>query len=97
MAILSVLKLRSHYGLELLERINENGGLGLADGTIYPLLHRLERDGQVDSWWNTDTPSGRPRKYYTLTARGGRDLSTMVNEWRELRAHIDRLTEDASL
>lgn len=93
MAILCVLRSRPHYGLELLERINADGGLELADGTIYPLLHRLERSGQVASQWATDTPNGRPRKYYTLTALGRSELSTMLAEWRALRDHIDRLAE----
>lgn len=93
MALLLVLRDGPRYGLELLERLREDAGLEVADGTIYPLLHRLERAGLVGSDWRTETENGRPRKYYTLTPSGRAELDLMLDEWRTLRRKLDRLTD----
>ncbi len=93
MALLCVLRGGPRYGLELLERLHQDAGLEVADGTIYPLLHRLERAGLVAADWQTDTDNGRPRKYYTLTAKGEAELAAMLEEWRTLRIKLDRLTD----
>ncbi|HRC85263.1 MAG TPA: PadR family transcriptional regulator [Thermoanaerobaculia bacterium] len=93
MALLCVLRGGPRYGLELLERLHEEAGLEVADGTIYPLLHRLERAGLVAADWRTDTDNGRPRKYYAPTPSGEAELATMLAEWRALRAKLDRLTD----
>lgn len=96
MALLCVLRGGPRYGLELLERLHADAGLEVADGTIYPLLHRLERAGLVASAWQTETDNGRPRKYYTLTPSGEIELTAMLDEWRTLRAKLDRLTDARS-
>jgi PadR family transcriptional regulator, regulatory protein PadR len=96
MALLCVLRGGPRYGLELLERLQADAGLEVADGTIYPLLHRLERAGLVASAWQTETDNGRPRKYYTLTPSGEIELTAMLDEWRTLRAKLDRLTDARS-
>jgi len=93
MAILAVLRSRPRYGLELLEVLNGEAGLGLADGTIYPLLHRLGRAGMIEAEWKVETPNGRPRKYYALTGEGLSALERMLEEWRSLKAKLDVLTE----
>ena len=93
MALLCVLRGGPCYGLELLERLNQDAGLEVADGTIYPLLHRLERAGWVRSDWRTDTENGRPRKYSSLTENGEAELATQLAEWRALRTKLDRLTD----
>lgn len=93
MALLAVLRDGPRYGLELLERLHDDAGLEVADGTIYPLLHRLERAELVRSEWQTETENGRPRKYYALTRSGRAELDTMLEEWRALRKKLDRLTD----
>jgi PadR family transcriptional regulator PadR len=58
-----------------------NGALGVTDGTLYPVLYRLERAGFVAVRW--DTPErGVPRKYYRLTKSGREELARLTLEWR---------------
>lgn len=96
LALLSLLQERPHYGLEILERLRVDAGVDLAEGTIYPLLHRLEKASRVRSEWRLEDGGARPRKYYALTAEGERDLATQLTEWRRLStalgAFLDRKT-----
>jgi PadR family transcriptional regulator PadR len=84
LALLSLLKDRSHYGLEILERLRAEAGVELAEGTIYPLLHRLAKSGLVEAEWRLDQPDARPRKYYALSKRGEAELAALLGEWRKL-------------
>ena len=87
--LLSLLKDGSRYGLEILEQLRTVAKLSLADGTIYPLLYRLERAGLVASEWRFDTKGVRPRRYYQLTKRGNAELKVLRQEWRELSSNVD--------
>lgn len=93
LALLCILSERAHYGLEILQRMNEEAGLDVADGTIYPLLHRMEASGYVAAEWRIEGDQGRPRKYYALTPAGAAELKTMTSDWRELSARIAALIE----
>ena len=97
LALLSVLRDRAHYGLEILDRLRGEAGLGLAEGTIYPLLHRLERAGLTNAEWRIEADGARPRKYYALTAKGRSELEQQAAEWRRiagaLTAFLDRSGE----
>lgn len=93
LALLCILQERAHYGLEILQRMNEEARLDVADGTIYPLLHRMEASGFVAAEWRIEGDQGRPRKYYALTPKGSAELKTMTSDWRDLRARIDALVE----
>ncbi len=84
LALLSLLEERAHYGLEILERLRGEAGLGLAEGTIYPLLHRLERSGLTQAEWRLDDGGNRPRKYYALTDVGRRDLALQLADWQRI-------------
>jgi DNA-binding PadR family transcriptional regulator len=74
------------HGYAILQRLKErsSGAFDLAEGTIYPALHRLERDGLLSSAWSTD--SGRRRRVYSLTRAGSSALEVRRREWR-LFAH----------
>lgn len=80
--LLSLLERDAAHGYGLVEALRERseGVFELAEGTIYPALYRLERQGLVASGW--DTVGGRKRRMYRLTARGGRELSRQRSEWR---------------
>src|SRR5687767_11112318 len=74
-ALLQALTTGKGYGLELIERVKERtkGAVVLHQGSIYPALRSLERQGFIRSWDGGDTPperGGRPRRYYELTAEG---------------------------
>jgi PadR family transcriptional regulator PadR len=75
-ALLQALIRGEGYGLELIDRVKERtkGKVPLHQGTVYPALRELERDGLVKSWDGEPLPErgGRPRRYYKLTAAGQR-------------------------
>jgi PadR family transcriptional regulator PadR len=65
----------------------------LPEGTIYPLLSRLTRDGFVLGEWRPTEP--HPRKYYTLTPRGRRRLTEMCGAWRAFAGKMNKLIAEA--
>lgn len=75
-ALLQALISGPGYGLELIERVAQKteGKIALHEGSVYPALRTLEREGLVRSYSSDPSPerSGRPRRYYELTAEGGR-------------------------
>lgn len=84
-AVLQLLKRRDMYGYELAEALSErsDGVLALGQSTLYPLLYNLEGKRQVESRW-VELPSGRRRRYYTLTDKGALVLAQHRAEWQEL-------------
>ena len=70
--ILSLLKFRSHYGTQILEAINEVSGnpVHLGFGSLYPTLHRLEKQGLLTSELEISDRPGARRRYYTITDEG---------------------------
>jgi PadR family transcriptional regulator PadR len=76
-ALLQALIRGEGYGLDLIERVKERtkGKVVLGQGSVYPALRELEREGMVKSWDADPTPErgGRPRRYYRLTAAGQRE------------------------
>ncbi len=93
LALLSLLQERAHYGFEILERLRGEAGVELAEGTIYPMLYRLEKSDRVRSEWRIDESGARPRKYYALTGEGRRDLKTQLGEWRRLASALGRFLD----
>jgi PadR family transcriptional regulator PadR len=80
--VLSVLADGELYGYEIAQRIRERSGAVLApsEGTLYPTLHRLERDGAVVAEWRSGERGPR-RRYYHLTPAGHRRLAASRDEW----------------
>jgi len=90
LAILAALNQRTLYGLELLKLLQSQPSLMITEGTLYPLLDRLKRDGVVDASW-VQAGETRPRKYYQLTD-GGRDkLAELTLLWRQSVTDLERL------
>ena len=71
------------HGYSILQRLKQRSGgaFDLAEGTIYPALHRLERDGLLSSSWSTD--SGRRRRVYAVTRAGTSALAGRRREWKQ--------------
>ena len=78
------------YGLEMLRRLEYGSGLVVAEGTIYPLLGRLERAGLIQAEW-VETGLGHPRKYYTLTDSGAERTLEMSRLWATFTSSFDQL------
>src|ERR1035438_3507644 len=66
LAVMRVLYDQRHYGYSLVRELSESGPISLKEGTIYPILGRLDRDGMVRAEW-VECAQGPPRKYYALT------------------------------
>ena len=93
LAVLSVLEEGEQYGLQILQSIRHGGGLEISEGTIYPLLNRLQRDGRVASRWVEDPGASHPRKYYHLTDGGTALLIEMRRIWWEHTRAMARLVD----
>ena len=80
--VLGILAEGESYGYAILKQVNElsGGQLEWTDGLLYPLLHRLERLGHVESAWETPT-GGRRRKYYRITDQGRAELAEQRRQW----------------
>src|SRR5262245_48831936 len=78
LAVLSRLR-TPQYGYSLRQAL-EAGGMPIEEGTLYPLLRRLESQGALESSWNTDGSS--PRRYYRLSAAGVRLYDAMAGTWQ---------------
>ena len=90
MAILASLWSGKLYGLEMMERLEEDAGLELSAGTVYPLLARLKADGLLESEW-VEADVVHPRKYYKLTRTGRRRAVEMARIWMKFSASIGGL------
>ncbi len=88
-AVLALLRERS-YGYDLLRTL-QAGGLPTEEGTLYPVLRRLQGQGLLDSSW--DTSGSRPRKYYETTDTGVEALRSLVAEWSRVDASLQRVLE----
>jgi PadR family transcriptional regulator, regulatory protein PadR len=80
--VLHLLAPSEAYGYEIVSKLTAqtNGALEVTDGTLYPVLYRLERNGFVTVRW--ETPGrGVPRKYYRLTSAGREELARLTYEW----------------
>jgi PadR family transcriptional regulator PadR len=94
LAILLSVSSTSRYGLEIIRYLQDSTDLVVSEGTIYPILARLTRQGVVEAEWVSDeTP--HPRKYYRLSSRGRRALEDMLDHWASFRRSLDRLIEAA--
>ncbi|MBO5869018.1 MAG: helix-turn-helix transcriptional regulator [Oscillospiraceae bacterium] len=83
MLILSLLKDGDKYGYEMVDELARRSDetFELKEGTLYPLLHTLEKNKYVRSY-TKEGPGGRERRYYTLTEEGRRQLEHKTQEWK---------------
>ncbi|HMO12395.1 MAG TPA: PadR family transcriptional regulator, partial [Actinotalea sp.] len=94
MLVLVLLDQRESYGYELVRRLEEAGLVGIATGTVYPVLARLERDGLISSRL-VASPSGPARKYYLPTPYGRQDLADSIQDWTSLVAVAQQILHPA--
>ena len=85
--VLGLLKQRKSYGYLILRNIKEisGGRIEWSDGMLYPVLHRLEKDGFIHSEWKMSAED-RPRKYYVITNSGKRELIGEKEQWRQINS-----------
>jgi PadR family transcriptional regulator PadR len=87
--VLAILAKGDSYGYAILQRVRElsGGRLEWTDGMLYPVLHRLERLGYVETRWET-AESGRRRRYYHITAHGRAQLAEERRQWQVVDAAV---------
>ena len=90
--VLALLREKERYGFDLVKALSASDGMVTSEGTIYPLLSRLRKDGLVTSSW-VESPSGPPRRYYRLTKAGEKALTDFVPEWHRFRDSVDGFLE----
>ncbi len=88
LCLLAVVEEEPAYGYEMTKRLRGRGLSIVGEGSIYPLLGRLERNGLFDTY-RAASDGGPPRKYYRLTPDGQRALAAGVSEWRAARDAVD--------
>jgi DNA-binding PadR family transcriptional regulator len=76
------------YGYALINSLAEKG-LDIEQGTLYPLLRRLESQGLLDSEWNVE--GSRPRRYYKINPEGAQTLRDLAGDWRDLTQVMEKL------
>jgi len=88
LCLLAVMQEGPAYGYEMTKRLRARGLSIVGEGSIYPLLGRLERDGLVETH-RAASDGGPPRKYYRPSREGRRALASGVSEWRAARDAVD--------
>lgn len=90
--ILSILLSGENYGYQIIQRVNSISGgiLEWSDGMLYPVLHRLEKEGLVISQWKI-SDGGRYRKYYRLTDRGREESEAEKRQWISVHSALAKL------
>lgn len=94
--ILAILARGEDYGYSIIQRVREISGgcLEWTDGMLYPVLQRMEMDGHIRSRWKLGGGK-RPRRYYTITSEGTRELAAELKGWRGVWRALSLLTRPA--
>ena len=90
--VLALLQTEERYAFDLVRQLAELDGMVISEGTIYPMLARMRRDGTVETTWR-ESPSGPPRRYYRLSAAGRKALLGFKEEWSTFRDAVDHVME----
>ncbi|MHB1415507.1 MAG: PadR family transcriptional regulator [Chloroflexota bacterium] len=91
--ILALLAGRERYGYELVQGLSRVDGMLVTEGTVYPILSRLKRDGLVSTEWR-ESREGPPRKYYRLTDQGKEALADFRRQWRVFAQAVDTILRE---
>ena len=89
LCILSIINTKAKYSFEILEALKDSKML-VVEGTLYPLLTRLKNSGLLEYHWE-ESKNGPPRKYYTITKKGGEFLIELNNSWDDLSKTVSKL------
>ncbi len=88
--VLALVRTDETYAFDIVRVLGGAGGLVTSEGTIYPLLARLRRDGLVTTSWR-ESVSGPPRRYYRISEAGRRALDGFIVDWRRFTDAVDTL------
>lgn len=90
MLILQVVQPEPTYGYEITQEVlkRSQGTFQLKEGSLYPALHRMEREKLLESYW-VEPESGRRRKYYRITAKGKKTLEAKRAQWQQFSLGVN--------
>lgn len=90
--ILGILKHGNSYGYLIIKKIKEMSGgkMQYSDGMLYPVLHRLEKEGLIQSNWKMENDT-KPRKYYEITEKGKAALRVEQEQWQHVNAVLNEI------
>jgi PadR family transcriptional regulator PadR len=88
LCVLALLSRGDAYAYDIASRLAK--GIGMGEGTIYPLMRRMQSDGLVATYL-VESPSGPPRKYYRLTEAGKRSFTTQKDAWSSFSGAVDEI------
>ena len=91
--ILQIISLKTTYGYEIQRSLKQYGFQDVAEGTIYPLLLRLEKQGHITSVFLT-SPLGPKRKYYSITPSGLKYLASFIACWTEVSSAVTNVLSE---
>lgn len=96
--VLAILVEGDSYGYAILKRVSalSDGRLEWTDGMLYPVLHRLERQGHIEGRWGR-SETGRRRKYYRITEQGLEQLAEQRQQWQTVDAALRNIWLSVSL
>lgn len=96
--VLSVLKRGEMYGYQIIRELEvmSDNVFSLNEGTLYPILHSLEKEGCLTCFWE-ETESARKRKYYKLTDKGLRELESQTQQWEVYSGAVKKVLGGATL
>ena len=94
--VLAILSDGESYGYELIQQIKElsKEKITWSEGMLYPFLHWMEKEGLIDSEWKK-AESGRRRKYYRISRKGGKELKLEREQWLSVHHTLTRLWKTA--
>jgi transcriptional regulator len=98
MIVLSLLNRRAMYGYEMIKEIEQRSQnvFSFKEGTLYPILHSLEAEELVESYWE-ETESQRKRKYYKITEKGRRFYSEKQVEWKKFKTAVEKVLWEGAI
>ncbi len=93
MLVMSVISRGEMYGYQIIKTVEmmSNKVFQMNEGTLYPILHALEKEGFLDSRWIVSEENGRKRKYYKITDKGIRELNSQKQEWEEYSTAVSKV------
>jgi|GEM_PF-205089 len=89
--LLSILEKGDSYGYEIIKKVKEisNDEIKWTEGMLYPILHRLEKQGHIKSYWH-ESETGRKRKYYMINKSGKEELAIIKNQWQMVNEALNK-------
>lgn len=92
MCLLSLIEEEASYGYEMVNKLKERGLDLASEGSIYPLLSRLQKQGMIEGYL-VQSSAGPARKYYRMSENGREILDRWRREWREFSASVDAVLD----